>query len=348
MKLVINAAGERLASALAHVTLATRPRLTQLALVQLGRDPALPRKLAGALIDATPNLRELDIDGRIFGGFRHPTLRTLRVSGYTALTLSGANLSLPAVTALDLKLVTGRERLTNEPVERAALAALLPGAGLPSLRTLDLTRNEPSVTFTSRGEVSIFRFLRELPIRRQLTHVRLPAMRAEGDVANTQAALDTMPELVELSVARVFGSLGATFRHPSASLLVPPAVPWPPRDSAAGTIVVEIPGVGPEQIELVKGVELMELAYHGLSELERTAWGHVWRAFGELVAAREAEAPSYVRLALRVFETALSACAQPLVDHSFARSRWLQLCIILRERRRVAAEDETVVLRRLA
>ena len=174
-----------------------------------------------ALIAATPCLRVLQVSGHyVFEEFRHPSVRTLTIDGFDAIrTLCGTGPAFPAVVELDLAFQGCGE--IRDPSE-SMLSQMLLEAQLPALRRLDLSRNEPGPLAPNHqgGNVSAFDLLRVCRIRRQLTHVRMPALRSSHDIESLQAALTNMQQLVELSVAQNLAE-PAEFFHPSAMLNIP-------------------------------------------------------------------------------------------------------------------------------
>jgi hypothetical protein len=283
-------------STLLLVALNPRLRLAGLAIHQTPgrRSHALAGKLAADLIRATPALETLVLRGsKVFGAFSHPKLRRVRVAGWDALgSLAGIGGPLPALEELDF--ATSSEFVLNA-YGIAELDRLL--RGVPALRRLDLSRNEPSDQPWART-VDLFKFLRELALKRKLTHLRVPSLRTPGDVVNLQASIDRMPDLVELEVTRVFEAPPGTPQprlelfHP-AKIILPRDSPWGPRTHSRGrdAIEIEIPGHPyPLVAELLDAVKLMESSYVVRSGRERdtlptssrTAWHHIWNALDRL------------------------------------------------------------------
>jgi hypothetical protein len=142
----------------------------------------------------------------VLGEFVHPNVRKLRVSGHDAIgSLSGAG-PATAVSELDFAFhCDSSDEDTLRGMDPDALAALLPSERFPMLRRLDLSHNEPGFCDPPSnlgGTVPVFRFVRKLAVARQLTQLRLPSVRTLEQQRDVQAALDRMPQLVELEIAR--------------------------------------------------------------------------------------------------------------------------------------------------
>ncbi|MCW5802925.1 MAG: hypothetical protein KIT31_11110, partial [Deltaproteobacteria bacterium] len=284
--LVVHGNAELIGTNLALLAAETRPRLVRLA-VHAGPMQVSPiQQLAGALRRALPELDTLVVRGdRVFPAFAHPRLRRLRVGGFAAFaSLAGTGAAMPALEELDFSvhrnLASGLYPLPTV----AQLGRML--RGVPALRRLDLSRNEPVPAY-GYGAPPVFEateFLRELAIKRQLTHLRMPALLEHRHVAQLQASLDRMPALAELEVVRV--ALGGPqldgeppLRHPSARIVVPGPSEWGPRTHQRGrdAICVEVRG-HPYGIvvELAAGVRLMEERFQQMPAPARAAWERLW------------------------------------------------------------------------
>jgi hypothetical protein len=214
--------------------------------------------LAEQLIAATPALYALAIDARnLVRAFPHPSLRRVTVESPEDLgTLFGLGDPLPSVTDLDLR-VPG------------LLSSLLPPSHWPALQRLDLSRSESP---------HVFRFFHGLPIKRQLTHVRLPALRTREDRDLLQAARADMPLLVALDM--------------------PPESPW-----HANVPAVVLAFADRELIaDLQALVPVMERIYETMPVEARLVWDDFWAIAGD------GELPA------NVLADALAACGPALVD----------------------------------
>ena len=337
-----------IANALALVAGAPRRRLAALAITQPGasEQPTIAGKAATELIRATPILETLVVrGGAVFGAFPHPTVRRARVAGFNAIgSLVGAGPALPAL--IDLDFAFHREWVTGRyPTPRAdQLDRLL--RGTPALRRLDLSRNEPVPQpwgFALRTDV--FKLLRELSIKRQLTHLRMPSITAPTDVANLQASLDRMPELVELEITRLFeppaGGRPTPIElfHP-ATLILPGESTWVPRTHARGrdALQVEVPGHALRLVvELLDAVKLMETSYRKLPIAARAAWDKLWTRIDALLWERPDGTPDSI-------EVPAGLLAHALAIDGLER-RWLAVREALRARS--LAPEALVRLRRI-
>lgn len=159
--------------------------------------PAMPATTSFTL--ATPHLKSLEIDARkLFGRFGHPSIQRLRLSGFDAISMP---LELPALVELDLALhchlATTRTAPLDDVLDRI-------GAGMPNLRSLDLSRNEPGYLdpHTLGGDTPLFQLLHRLGCRDQLEKLTLPTPRDPAAIASVRGAVRAMPQLRELTFAR--------------------------------------------------------------------------------------------------------------------------------------------------
>jgi hypothetical protein len=186
--------------------------------------PAVDRELATALAIATPSLARLEVVGRnVFDELPHTHIRSLRLTGYDAVSsIIGEGFPLlPSVELLDLEFAPMRE---PELVARELAPRFRPGR-LPALRRLDVSRNEPEVSEL----IDAFDFVARSPLRRQLTHVRLPSMRSERQA-------QTLAELAagrSIALARGY-QMWSQLPLPN-SVPMPTMFPWPPVSSMTVT-----------------------------------------------------------------------------------------------------------------
>jgi hypothetical protein len=307
-------------------------------------------ELGAAVIRATPRLELLDIHGpRVLGDVVHPRVRRLRVTGHDAVaSLTQAGPAWPRVTDLDYAFNCRNDEDARRPDARM-LAKLLAVARLPALRRLDLSRNEPGLDGWPNylgGSVDVLQFVRELELGAQLTHLRLPSLRGEQQLADAQAALAGM-QLVEIEVAREYGhGHAANLWHPSAKLVVPASVGWPPLDLVDGCDGLYIsfpePKLGGRFINFCDIVRFMEHSYAELPADARGAWDEFWR-LEDLLALDDAVAPGKTReisvpagVLLRALEPAsFHLCESKLRDFQFRGST-------LRDELRTVAPDVEV------
>ncbi len=237
------------------------------------------------LIRRTPVLRLLEVSGaRLMKDFPHPALISLRVDGYDSISsLSGTGEGFPRVSFLDLAF---QRPNAVGGVSAGCRENIVPSSHFPALETLDLSRNEPGYSLSPHlgGALSAFAFLRSLPIKGQLTGLRVPSIRSDQDADDLQAALDEMPRLVELDVVRAYGQRHQ-LRHPTARLTIPKPRPWPPRDQVTADPPLEFTLQGtPDKVLVYVAdcVGTMEATFDTLPENAMRAWNHVWALVSRL------------------------------------------------------------------
>lgn len=244
-----------LAPVLAQLVARRRPWLQQLAIARprTERTPLVGTQLGRALAEATPALEVLDLDGRnLFDRFAHPNLRELGISGCDAIDLVEGP-PFPALHAIDYQ---------HDLVRPVRM--LLAASRVPAVRRLCLARSEAG------GE--LYALLGTLPIANQLSKLVVPAVRTQAEVALVQAAIDRMPRLRELLIARdyvQFNDIHRELRHPWARIRWPEPSPWPP-PAWLGEAVLVVDGYA---------IELAALAAF-LDDSELTAdTSEIWKRF---------------------------------------------------------------------
>jgi hypothetical protein len=274
------------------------PWLQELVVFQLP-GAAHPVEVSTALgrrvIAATPRLASMHLRGRsLLDEFPHPGLRSLSIQGYDALgSLHGEGPALPALERLDFAFFDDAGVRRRRPIPAEELAALLPGARLPALRALDLSRNEPSGpgvlprgAFNYGGTIDPFRFVRELPLLDQLTRLAMPAVRTREQEQQLAAALARMPALERLAIPHGYRSLAppSELHHPAAAIDVARPWPWPPIDRLLGRDRIQFadgPPLGLDPSLVTLAIEL-EAAWDRLDAAERARWEAFWDAFAPL------------------------------------------------------------------
>ncbi|HEY5936067.1 MAG TPA: hypothetical protein VIU61_15565, partial [Kofleriaceae bacterium] len=282
-------------------------------------------ELAALVIAVTPRLTRLELSGhRAFDAFAHPALRELRIDGRATLA-SVETRGFPAVAMLDLAFGSqDDEPVYPEPEDEVAatddlteLARLLTADHLPGLQRLDLSRNEPGspaeAYYDYEGEDDLdiygglgnelaprtdpFELLGILPLRRQLTHLTLPALRSEQDFTRLSDAVAAMPALACVEVARGHYYRAPPLPHATARFVRPPAWPWPPpasiRPGEALRIAVPNSRSG-DLVGLADAVAVMEHRFEDLSADARYAWTRLWLFVGELALDHEQRFPAEV------------------------------------------------------
>lgn len=243
-----------------------RPWLQHLAIARPAHETPLlvGLELRDKLVAATPNLEVLDLEGRnLLARFTHPNLRELGVTGSEAIDLADGP-PLPALRTIDFALDGDR------PVPRGVFDP----ERVPVLRRLDVAREETS-------GVRLFELLGTLAVAGQLTHLVVPALTAPRHVALLQAAIDRMPMLRDLAIARgyeCFGTLGSELRHAWARVRLPTPWPWPPPSRVrAPTLVVDGHAL---QLHLL--IAALEERYDELPEEIRAIWYRFWTTLDTL------------------------------------------------------------------
>ncbi len=264
--------------------------------------PVISQDLVAQLVEAAPALYMLSIAGTcVLRDFAHPKLRALSVQGHEALgALTGVGEPLAGVTDLEFMFQVAGYRADPTP---ETVARLLPAGHLPALRRLDVARNEPGYQPHAYlgGSVPFYPFFRRLSVLRQLTHAWLPSVRSQQDRDLLQAALDDMPELRHLQVAKLYGRGYHGLRHPSATLVIPPPIPWMPRDQLAEPMIVLSIGESAMFVDLRELITTMERVYERLPIDARVTWDDWW----DVVAANGTFPASSLA-------TALDACRDAL------------------------------------
>jgi hypothetical protein len=177
--------------------------------------------------------------------------------------------ALPNVTAIDLAFEP------NEVPRARTLEQLLAPGRFPNLRQLQLGREEP-------GARALFPRLSELAIAPQLTHLTLPSLRSRSDLDLVQRAIDALPGLHVVDIARAYSryiGIERDLRHASARIRLPPVTPWPPPDTIDPELELEL---DTRHVELHRLIELMESHYAAMPEPARDAWDRVWYGVSSL------------------------------------------------------------------
>jgi hypothetical protein len=354
----IRGATSDLAKTLAVLARMDHPWLARLTLHKRRAGPTVPDDLEARIIAATPRLTRLELSGhRAFDRFAHPALRELRVDGRASLA-GVSTRAFAGVTLLDLAFGSQDDELVyladeddnaGVPDDTSELAKLLTTEHLPALRRLDLSRNEPPAEpdvydedadiYDGLGNdfaagVDPFELICILPVRRQLTHLILPALRTEQDFTRLSDAVAAMPALACVEVARGHYYRAPALPHATARFVRPPAWPWPaPASIRPGEALrIVVPGSrSGDLVGLADAVAVMERHFEDLPADARYAWTRLWLFVGELALDREQ------RFAADVLVDALESCE--------LTAGWRELRDELRFRRPLPA-GATVAVRR--
>ena len=208
--------GPRLRDLMVSLGKQPRPFLTRLAIEgphQLHYID-LPREVAALAVPMMPRLEKVEGFGRrAIPSVEFPTVRHVVSHGYDSVTAlcasNGGPPCFPRVDHVNLRLSW---TLPHQQIE-----ALLPPAQLPSLRELDLSRCTDPIGDSVGYDV--FRYLRKVAIAPQVERLRVPSVDNVEQAVNLQAAIDRMPQLIELGIAGSRYPLRAVpLRHPTASV----------------------------------------------------------------------------------------------------------------------------------
>jgi hypothetical protein len=267
--------------ALAILGAAPRPWLGALSIRQLDSraSPLVDADLAQRVVAATPHLRKLVVHGhQVLADFAHPGIERLVVDGHDALPALLGRGTLPRVDTLDFALHPDSVIYREPPPDD--LRALLPATAFPQLRTLDLSRNEPrDETLAPNclgGKTPIFELLPHLGVLPQLAQLRVPSVRSSATNAQLQRALERMPSLMTLDIARTYGKSYAKLSHRARISVAKPAR-WP-----AGSAIPDTKGVlflldsGTIRVDLETAYEICERAE--LTDKQGDAWFAFWEA----------------------------------------------------------------------
>jgi uncharacterized protein (TIGR02996 family) len=246
---------ELLSVMLSHLAAKPRPWLQHLALSRpQGSSLLVGSSLGDKLAAATPHLEVLDLLGRrLFDRWAHPNVRELGITGSDSIDLvDGA--PLPTLHAIDFAF----------DGERPVPPGLFSPRCVPALRRVCFAREEPGRR--------VFEALGTIEVAAQLTHLEIPSIRTTRDHELVQAAIDRMPMLREVTIARVYSMFRvAELRHPYARVTLPPASPWPPREMLRQPLLID--GFSTDLAELV---EALEVQYDDLPEPHRGTWYRFW------------------------------------------------------------------------
>jgi hypothetical protein len=205
--------GQRLCDLVTALAQQPRPFLTRLSIEgphQLHYID-LPREVASRAAAMMPRLETLEAFGRrAVPAVEFPTVRNVVSHCYDAVTAlcasNGGPPCFPLVDNVNLRL------FWTVPSQR--LETLLPPAQLPSLRELDVSRCTEPVG--DGAGYDVFKYLRGLAIAPQVERLRVPAVERLEQAANLQAAINRMPQLIELGIAGTYPLRAEPLRHPTA------------------------------------------------------------------------------------------------------------------------------------
>jgi uncharacterized protein (TIGR02996 family) len=268
----------------------SRPWLQRLAIHRppIDSSPLLSEARCAALAQATPSLELLELSGeRLMGSFTHPSLRTLAVLGSEAIDLVEGP-SVPSLHTLDYAFA----------IDRQTPRGLVHPSRFPALRRLDFSREEP-------GALYLFDILGTIEVAPQITHLVVPAIRTNDDHALVQAAIDRMPLLREVEVARAYTSHSPLLelRHAWARIKLPTPFPWPPRETLL-YVRLRVDGF---MLDLSDLVSALEEHIFDLSADDHAIWVRFWAMFEEEFVEHAFNAADLVRALAPLADSDLAA-----------------------------------------
>lgn len=182
-----------------------------------GAGPTIDARMFQQLVLATPNLDTLEVDGyHVFDDLVHPSLRRLRISGWSAISsIGGAGSCYPALAELDFAFAC---HLGDRHAPAPAPADVISRRRVASLLLLDLSRNEPGEADPIHlgGATDVFAFLERLDVHDTLRHLRLPKVVHQAQLSQLRSALGHMPRLERLEVRD--SELRELIVHPTAEV----------------------------------------------------------------------------------------------------------------------------------
>jgi hypothetical protein len=214
--------------ALEQLAAEERPWLTKLVIRQWQETIAftLGNEETKKLFARVPALAVLELEGRrILGNVAHPNVRELKLTGYDALAaLADPTRIWPQLATIDFAFhCQYASQHTDPPID--LIGRLLTRASLPSLESLDLSRNEPGHVEPRSlgGDIVISAFALRFANHPRLAVVRVPSLPSEPAVVSIERLLASLPVLREVIVS------GPSHRLPASQATVreirPPAAP---------------------------------------------------------------------------------------------------------------------------
>lgn len=273
------------------------PWLTELAVRVEAAGPVAPEAVT-RFIAATPSLQRLDVYGvQVFAEFPHPGVQRLRVTGGNAIAgLFNDGDPMLGVRELDLA-------FDLPDAGYGAASGPIGALELPALRVLDLSRNEPEarrMPYTDEdydgyededpppdAQVpSALEALARQPIRKQLTHLKLPSIRSRQELERLELVASQMPALEEIEIVRAhYFKLPAKLATTTARFVRPAGWPWPAvaEIPEGDMLCVKVPGsFGDETIRVADAAAVMERRFEDLDADARYAWTRFWAFVDEL------------------------------------------------------------------
>lgn len=232
-------------------------------------------------VEAMPNLVELDLDGDFdLRAFRHPNVKRLYRRSWSCNGLRSWTwpVDLPACEQLVVD---------AKPWSTTVSPARVTFAGLPNLRTLDVSDCEPQFLPARQKDklnLDVFRWLAGLALVRQLRTLRVPSVRSSNDAKVLARLLDTAPRL-EIEVARTYARSSATVA--SDRIRFAPPWPWLPGNEEHGRWQYTVTAPGGIVLHMLSGAICngLERTFDGADEPYREDWRTIWKALDASHAA---------------------------------------------------------------
>ncbi|MGE0871931.1 MAG: hypothetical protein AB7P03_25460 [Kofleriaceae bacterium] len=286
----------------ALIALVSRPRpwLTRLTL-RAWSGMALAHDLLQQLVAATPNLVELELNGRLtLAGFEHPSVERLRIVDLALDTLGPDGLRCPSVTELAIVVPPGAQPAWYR-------RALVTVERFPAVRTLDLSRNRNAL-WGDRVTPALAMLVHQ-PICAQLEQLHAPALASEEDVSLLDRALEAMPRISRVTVAQTYGRpvVGAELAKRWPMVMIPVAFPWPEELAYGMNLAVDLQDgiIGGYAVSWPMLREYLEASFTAFTDRQRAAWTRICEQLNDHIDDRGREPPI---VDLDTVVTAVEAC----------------------------------------
>lgn len=270
------------------------PWLRTLTIKRIDGARPIDRATWQAVVDATPHLTELILEGRgVIASPLHPAVRTLRIQGF-AIAVGGH--PFDAVTHLDFQFADPHAYGAELPSIDALVAVVNPRA-FPALRTLDISRNV-APRWNQPARPIALEMLAAVEDLARFENIRLPAITNDSAAALVQV-LERHPHL-HFELARTYETLEVT--HPR--LVVPTPRVWPAQPHSRDALIVEKHG---DELALSTLVDDLEEQFDAMRPDAQAAWIAFWSFLAELPWEDEQGNTIYGQLAAQTLLTALEA-----------------------------------------
>ncbi len=254
----------------------------------------LDRATWQAVVDATPHLTELFLEGKgVIASPLHPAVRTLRIQGF-AIAVGGQ--PFDAVTYLDFQFADPHVYGAELPPIDTLVAVVNPRA-FPALRTLDVSRNVAPRWNQPANPIAL-ELIAGVEDLARFEKVRLPAI-TNDRATDLVAILERHPNLV-FELARTYETLEVS--HPR--LLVPTPRVWPAQPHSRDALIVSKYG---DELSLSTLVDDLEEQFDAMRPDAQAAWIAFWSFLAELPWEDDQGKTVYGQLSAGTLLTALEA-----------------------------------------